>query len=447
MIRRAVILLAAPALVGAQARQQCVWDSPKGQVNVKTASGQFNTFLSGPVTMRCPAKQVTLTSDSLEYYADDGRVFVLGHVHYAEPRLKLDSDYLTYYQKDERVIAQGNVYAQLENGSTLRGPAAEYFRATPGVRPVARLHATGRPTITLVQKDSTGQPSPPTTVLANGVTMLGDSLVYAGGAVIVTREDIVARGDSMDLDSEREVVVMMRNPAIEGRRERPYKLSGARIVLTSKQRKLERVLSTGAATATSEDMTLASDTIDLRVANDLLQHAYAWGKSRAKATSSAQSLVADSIEVLMPDQRLREMRALRGASAEGKPDSVRFRADTLDWMRGDTIIARFDTAAAVARDTTTRATRLRELVARGSAKSYYHLAPADTSLRLPAINYVTGREIIVSFEDGRVKVVNVIEKAVGLYAEPNARALSAAASDSSAQRRTPTQPAKTKPPR
>ncbi|MGH7638601.1 MAG: hypothetical protein ACREOK_13210, partial [Gemmatimonadaceae bacterium] len=387
--------------------------------------------------LRCPDRGIRITADSLESYEGEGRVFFIGNVHYAEPRLEVDSDFLTYYQRDERVVANGDVHARLPNGSTLVGPVAEYLRATPNTRPVERMNASGRPTITLAQRDSAGQPQPPTTVVANTITTLGDSLVYAGGQVVVTREDVIARGDSMALDSEREFTRMMRGPSIEGRRERPFRLSGSIIELTGADRRLRRVLSMGDARAISEDMTLSSDTIDLRVADDLLQRAISWGPSRARAFSSTQELIADSIDVSMPGQRVHEVFAVRSAAAHGRPDSTRFHADTVDWMRGDTIIARFDTtmvdtagarvavrdSASTPRDTlatrdTTESPRLRELHAIGNARSYYHLAPADTSLNRPAINYVTGREIIVDFEDQQVSRVTVVEQASGIYLEP-----------------------------
>lgn len=411
----ALALLLIPGVALAQQTQRCFWEASGGQRVIEVAPGIRNIYLSRTpgqqIVLRCPDRGIRIMADSLESYEGEGRVFLIGNVHYTEPRLSVDSDFLTYYQRDERVVANGNVHAQLPNGSTLVGPVAEYLRATPTTRPVERMNASGRPTITLVQRDSAGQPSPPTTVLANTITTIGDSLVYAGGRVVVTREDVIARGDSMALDSEREITRMMRGPSIEGRRERPFRLSGLIIELTGADRRLRRVLSMGEARATSEDLTLTSDTIDLRVADDLLQQAISWGPSRARAFSPTQELVADSIDVSMPDQRVRQIHAIREAAAHGRPDSTRFRADTVDWMRGDTIIARFDTAVV---DTT----RLRELHAIGNARSYYHLAPADTSLDRPAINYVTGREIIIDFQDQRVDEVNVVEQASGIYLEP-----------------------------
>ena len=428
LARSALLCLALPIRAEAQRRDRCdLIPQQRGArstsfTSVSLPSGERNTFIGGGVYVRCPGKEVTLISDSLESYGDEGRLYLLGNVKYDEPRFKLTSDFLTYYQQTERMLATGNVFATLPSGSTLKGPNAEYFRATPSTRLVSRLYATGRPTITIIEKDTTGRAPVPATVVANIVNMLGDSLVYASGRVVVTRQDVVANADSLDLDTEKEITVLLRGPSIESRGERPYTLRGQRIELTGRDKKLSRVVATGFASATSQDMVLASDTIDLRIAEDLLQRAIAWGPQRARASSSQQAIAADSIDVSMPGQRLREMHAVRGAAAEGRPDSTRFKADTVDWMRGDTIVARFDSVPP--RDSAR--TRLRELVAMGKARSFYHMAPADSAVKQAAINYVTGREITVSFEQQRerqqVKRVTVLERASGLYLEPKAPA-------------------------
>lgn len=398
----------------AQQTQRCTINGAQ-QTNVKLPSGQYNSFMGGGVIVRCPAKSIELRADSLESYGDEGRIFFLREVHYVEPRLTLTSDYLTYYQSDERIVANGNVDARLPSGSTMSGPFAEYQRAIPGRRPDPILIATGRPTFRIVQRDTTGRDTVPTIVVANNVTMHGDSLVYAGGQVQVTRTDVIARADSMALDSQREITVLMRGPSIEGKRERPFTLRGDRIELTGRDRKLRRVLSMGHAMAVSQDMTLSSDTIDLRVSDDLLQRAIAFGPSRAHASSASQKMVSDSIDVRMPNQRVQEVHAVRNAAAEGLPDSTRFKADTVDWMRGDTIVARFDTT--VARDSA-NTTRMKEIVAVGNARSYYHLAPSDTTTHRAAINYVVGKEILVAFQQQRVSRVTVIDQAAGVYLEP-----------------------------
>jgi hypothetical protein len=428
-----VLLLAMSAVAMAQDTSRCTW-SANNQTSVQNGRGQYNTYFGGNVVMRCPEKQLTLRSDSLESYGDEGRVVVIGNVHYTEPRYNVDSDFLTYYQTDERIVASGNVRASMPNGSTMRGPSAEYLRVTPA-RPVARLNAIGRPTFNIVSKDSTGAEAPPLQVIANTVNMVGDSLVYAGGSVVATREDLQATGDSMALDTQQEVLRMMRQPMIQGRAQRPFTLSGSVIDALSRQRKLQRVVAKGQAKAVSQDMTLTSDTIDLHVTDNLLDRAVAFsrGNNRASAASTSQHIVSDSIDVFMPAQRVREIHAVRSAFAESRPDTMRFKPDTVDWLRGDTIVAFFDTtqardtvhevrterdSARSARDTATPPPRIRQLVARGNAKSFYQLAPADTSMRKPAINYVIGNEIIVDFANQQVSRVTVHQQKGGLYLEP-----------------------------
>jgi len=113
------------------------------------------------------------------------------------------------------------------------------------------------------------------------------------------------------------------------------------------------------------------------------------------------------------------MHAVGGAVAEGAPDSTRFRTSERDRLTGDTIVAHFDTAASLLRDTTSKP-RIRALVALGNATSLQHLPPRDTTLRTPAIVYVVGRGIDVDFDSGAVKSVQVRDDslATGLYLEP-----------------------------
>ena len=121
----------------------------------------------------------------------------------------------------------------------------------------------------------------------------------------------------------------------------------------------------------------------------------------------------------MPSQRLRELHAVGGAVAEGAADSTRFRTTERDRLTGDTIVAHFDTAASLLRDTTSKP-RIQTLVANGHATSLQHLPPRDTTLRTPAIVYVVGRGIDVNFDSGAVKRVQVRDDslATGLYLEP-----------------------------
>lgn len=392
----------------------------RSQLQNKLPSGEYNYFLSGPVTIRCPSKGITLKADSAEIYGDEHRVYFVGHVHYLEPRLELFSDYLTYYQLEERILAAGNVDARLPSGSKLRGPQVDYRRVAPRIRTRAQALATGRPTVTIIQHDTSGKDQPPIDVVANTIFMDGDSLIYGSGAVQITRPEVNTTSDSAFINTGTENMQLMRNPVVNGTHGRPFRLVGDRIEMFSRNRKLERVLSQAHAQATSQDFTLRSDTIDLLVANDQLEHAFAWGKSRAHAMSPSQDMTADSLDIRMPGQRLREVHAVRKAFAEGRPDSTKFRADTTDWLRGDTILAFFDSTARV---DTTKGPDMRRLIASDSAQAYYHIAPNDTALHRPAINYVKGQLITIDFDSAKVASIvvdGVAGKVAGIYLEPTA---------------------------
>jgi hypothetical protein len=416
-----MILLAAtlPAQGAAPRGSRCRYDfSANHPTNSsKTPSGQYNVLTGGSVVAKCSSKGLTVTADSLEYYGDEGRTVLIGHANYVDPRLRLKADYLTYYEADERILATQNVDARTSTGSTIKGPQLEFLRAVPRLRPRQLATATGRPTISLLEKDAQGRAQPPVLVTGNTVWLLGDSIVSAQGSVVVVRPQLTATGDSLYGDANIGLLRLMRSPRIQGTKGRPFTLVGETIDLLTRNRKLERVLAKSKAEAQSEDLNLKSDSIDMRVTDDLLQRAIVWGKSRAFATSPTQSVVADSIDVLLPGQRVRELHALRGAVAEGMPDTTRFVATDKDRLTGDTIIARFDSIPAA--DTAARP-RIQRLLALGNATSLRSVAANDTTLCKPTVIYARGKTIDVRFRAGVIDSVDVVDRdlARGVILEP-----------------------------
>ena len=381
----------------------------------KDASGNQNSFWGGGILAHCIGQGNTLTADSAEYYGAQGMLYLIGNVHYNEPRLTVDSHTMTYYQNDDHLHAEGNVIAVSSNGSTLRGPVAEYYRSTPQ-RPLARLLAPQRPTVSLVQKDTTGRGKPADTayVVANQIAMEGDSLVYASGRVQITRPDLLATGDSAFMDSGRDFARLMREPSVKGVGAHTFTLTGGIIDVYSKNRQVERVVATPTGHALSQDLELVADSIDLRITNNRLQRAMAWGKTRSHAVSPDREIVADSIDAIMPDQRVREVRALRKAYAESNPDSGVVSTQR-DWMSGDTIIARFDSIPPT--DTSSKP-RVRQIVALADARSFYQMKNSKGPANEPTVNYVRGRLIQIDFEDRKVATVTVIDQATGVMVEP-----------------------------
>jgi hypothetical protein len=415
-----VVLLAAGATAGAQdIPKSCDLELPTGtstQAIIRTdATGNRITYLSRGVIAHCIGQGNTLTADSAEHYESEGRLFLIGHVHYTEPRATVDSRTMTYYQGDNHLHAEGDVVAVQSNGSTLRGPTVDYYRSTPQ-RPLARMFAPGRPTVTLIQKDTSGRGKPPDTahVVANTITMEGDSLVYASGRVEITRPDLLATGDSVFMDSGRDFARLMREPSVVGKGTRTFTLTGGVIDVYSKDKQVDRVVATPKGHALSKDLELVADSIDLRMLANQLQRAIAWGPSRAHAVSPDREIIADSIDAIMPGQRIREVRALRKAYAESNPDSGIVTTQR-DWMRGDTIVAHFDSL--VSTDTASKP-RIREIIAEGNARSFYQMKNSRGPRTEPTVNYVVGRIIDIVFEKAKVATVTVTDKATGVLIEP-----------------------------
>jgi hypothetical protein len=415
----------APLRLASQVPQQCVLQfesrtEPRTRLE-QLPSGKYNAFQGGGVTYHCEGQGNTLVADSAEYYGEQGVLYLIGNVHYSEPRARVNSQRMTYYQLEDRLHAEGNVDVTLQNGTTMNGPAMDYYRVTP-TRPLARAVATDRPRMKLIQRDAQGKPGEPVDVLAQTITAEGDNLVYASGRVEITRPDIISRSDSAMLDSQREFVRLLKTPTVESRTGHPFSLAGGVIDLYSRQRILERVVATPGGHVISQDLELLADSVDLRVRDNQLQRVMAWGRTRAEAISPERQIIADSIDAVMPGQVLREVRAMRKAYANSIPDTARIASKERDWMRGDAIIAQFDPVASANGETKPRP---RQIVATGNASSFYQLATTAGTRVQPAINYVRGKIITVSFTAGEVNTVDVVEQASGVYLEPGGPAAEA----------------------
>lgn len=424
MRRFGVVLLAVVAIATtaeAQGTTRCNM-SALGGASSELINGIEIARGGGGITVHCPSRNITLRADSGEKFGEE-RVELYGHVHYDEPsRIDLKSDRLTYLMRDERVVVRGNVVATQPNGSKLVGPEATYLRAVPRVRTVEELEAIASPTVTIAPRNPNEKP-----VIVNATTifMRGDSLIYASRRVVIDRSDLVARSDSAFLDGRtgNETMRLMFKPSVEGREGRKFKLEGEIIDAFSRDRKLQRVIARGAGHATSENFDIVADTIDLRMSNDKMERAIAWsGKGRAKATAPGQVITADSIDALLPGQKVRIVYAIRNAHAEADADTTRFRTTERDWLRGETLTAWFDSTDTRDTSKTPPIDRIVTTHKGDSAQAYYHMPASNTSCKEAGISYVRGREILIDFNDRKVGLVSVRDSVVGMYLEPKCAA-------------------------
>src|SRR5439155_27144966 len=255
----------------------------------------------------------------------------------------------------------------------------------------------------------------------------GDDRMWAGGKVTIDRSDFAARSDSMLLDQTTGFGVLVGTPSVEGRGStgpgstgqaaKNYTLVGTRIELGLAQRDIRQVKALGQGKATGADWSLTADTIDLRIADRSLQQTFAWGDTaRPHAVSALYTIQSDSLAIDSPAEVLTESRAFGKAFATAKRDSIT-PANQTDWVTGDSITLRFVQDS----DSVTKRphSRLRELLARGSARALtHHQDKTDTTRLGPAINYSRGQQITLMMLRDRIDHVIVTGKADGVHLEP-----------------------------
>jgi hypothetical protein len=409
-----------PALAAGQGLTACDFQAAGGYQS--EIIGSIEIQRGTQVNVYCRSRNLRLKADSGEAFGDD-RVELYGHVRYEEPtKIDLSSDRLTYILREEMVIVRGNVIATQPNGSRLTGPEATYFRAVPRVRAIEELSAVRGPTVTIAPRNKDEKP---VVVNANTIYMRGDSLIYASRSVVIDRADLVARADSAFLDgrTSAETMRLMFDPSVEGREGRKFRLEGEIIDAYSRDRKLERVISRGKGHATSEDLDIVADTIDLRMSNDKMERAVAWSRTgQAKATAPGEVITADSIDAHMPGQKLRVVYAVGNARADADADTVRLKTTERDWLRGDVVTAWFDSTATKDTSKTPPIDKILTTHKADSAQAYYHMPPSAPSCKDAAISYVRGREILIDFDDRKIGLVSVRDSVVGMYLEPKCQA-------------------------
>ena len=395
---------------------------------VEVRPGETNVFAGGGVLAHCEGSGSTLASDSVAWFAGVGRFDMLGQrnpVHIRDTVIILDATTAAYFLRQERLEAHKNVVVvNRKTGSVLRGPNLTYYRAVKGVRDTLEMYASGRPTIEYRATADTGG-GEPYVIVADRVRFKGNDRMWGGGQVTIDRSDFAARGDSMQLDQAAGVAVLVGKPRVEGKSARPYTLTGTRIELGLQGRDIRQVKALGDGVATGADWRLTADTIHLHVDRKKLQRSFAWGPRdsvRARAVSTLNTIQADSLALDLPDEVLTEARAFGHAYSTSKKEPSKkesVKKDSaatpeMNWIAGDSLTARW---TQVPDSAGTPKSKLYRLIARGSARSFTHLASEHDSMG-PSLNYSRGKVIDVVLKGDKVDRVAVTGRADGVQLEP-----------------------------
>lgn len=426
-----------------QAARSCVVtidSTGRDMTGNRLATGQYQVFAGGGVFGHCANDPMTrMDSDSFAWYPDRNQLDLIGSVHFRDTTATLNADRVTYWTRQERLYAEGRVHTQnLRSRSNLQGPNLDYRRALPGVRDTVEMYATARPTIRFYSSRDTagtdGDSAEPFVIVADRSRMQGNDRMWGGGNVTVDRSDLAARGDSamLDLAADRGLLLGGHgiDPVVTGTGDAEYRLAGERLAFSlSEEHDLRGVLASGQADARGPDWHLRADTMYFALDSGKIQRTLAWGRSRRPdAVSSTYTIVADSLDILMPAQVIRDVWAFRGARATTRPDSTVVEED---WMTGDTLHAVFlpaDTArtdfsepqdsGAVRDSGATRKQRLEALHSFGSARALYHVTDEAKPAERPGVNYNRGSRIAIRMRNGKVHTVDVVGLVDGVYLEP-----------------------------
>jgi hypothetical protein len=390
----AVLLTVLPQPAAAQS-DRCVFeiDNVERQGSVIETPKGTNYFAGGNVRLSCRGSQITMQSDSVAAYGGNLVKFI-GNVKYRDSTLTMDADNGTYYKAGEKWEARGRVNTRnLKTGSTLAGPALDYFRVVKGVRDTLEMYATGRPRIQYASADSSSRSSEPYVIVADRVRFKGSDRLWAGGKVTIDRSDFAARGDSLRLDTGKgsDGTLIGGTPIMRGLGRDSFSVAGKRLDLKLDHREVTYVTAKGAGHAISKEWDLVADTIGLDLKNRKLDQTLAWGDStRPYASSPSYAMRADSLALDTPGQQLKEVRGFGTAWLGGTIDAA---SKQRDWMRGDTVVAQF-----VQRDSAgTRRAALSRIVARKGAQSF-HLDPDAKHPGRPSINYARGDVIVMTMK-------------------------------------------------
>jgi lipopolysaccharide export system protein LptA len=402
-VRRCLLVwtagLACAAPAAAQAPEGCalqVVTAPGTRSHyTQMTDGTARLEVGGGVEARCGP--TWMRADSASYAQGPEILWLFGRVEIRDTVRTLHADRVTWYAKEERMRAEGRVRVVARTtGSTLDGSVLDYWPATER-RAEERMLAPNRPHLTL-RPDPDAAERRPLEVDGDRVHVYGERRVAVAGRATAVREGLAARADSIHLALDRDEIWMFGDPAV-----------------------------------VVEGTTLAGDTIRAELRERRVERVEAWPRGRARSQDYA--LRADSIDVRLPGQQLREVVAVGNAVAEAYTAlAARDETSPADWVAGDTIVATFEPAAtapdaaasadaaagdgAAARDRV----ELRQLVASGDARALYHMESRRAGDLLPAINYVRGRRVLVWFERGEVREGRVEGPTVGVYAEPGAPA-------------------------
>jgi len=429
-----------------------------------------------------------ISADSAVFMHSTRQVSLYRNVVYADTTRSLRADRAQYNSAQRHLAAEGNVVLRdLASGSRIESPTLDYFETMEG-RPQATVEIySGRPRTSVVREVvEEGVLRNDTTVIdADALTIIGEDAFHYRGNVVILGDDLHATSGFADFLQGGNRVELRNNARVTAE---DVVLTGDTIVALQDPDagELREVDARGNAVLDSEEIDVRAPAIRTFFEAGAVDRLVARGRGgapgaaieQAYAFSEQFNLNADSIDALLPAQRVEEVIAVGNAYGErlAEDDSTRIqiapatpqdsalaRLLTHDWVRGDTIRAYFADAAAVdstgaaagvavldaerpalvpdpvaappviagepvaaAADSTERV--LERIIALGApARAANRMVNDDRPDDPAGISYITAQRITVEIRNGAVDTVEAEGDVKGVYLQPpeNTRAVAA----------------------
>ncbi|HEX6133014.1 MAG TPA: hypothetical protein VFZ24_03460 [Longimicrobiales bacterium] len=407
-------------------------EDPQRTVNITNRGTEFETWYITNAVLDCDGGR-HLVAQNATYSVGAGQITLNGAVRVEDAERTLTSEFAQYFTESRQLHARTNVVlTEKANGSVITSELLDAYEESPQ-RPEGLVIATGgSPRAILYQQQDAGARDS-TIMDAREIRIEGESFRGTGDAVL-RRDSLTATGQTIDYSQQTRRLEVM----VGARVELPtQELRGDSITATvDEQDEIRDVLARRGAELHAEDLDVTAAAILLLFENGGVSRLVAmpWESdpdaAQPRVVSEQFRMDADSIDVLAPEQQITEAVAIGNARGERPlPDSLRAllpeaEPDVLallgnDWMRGDTVRARFAPNPAAETDSTADATVIEQLAAFGDqAQSMYSVRDENDPAAKLSFNYLRSSYIEVNFEDGVVSTVSAAGDARGLYLQP-----------------------------
>lgn len=440
----AITLAAGP--VTAMQAQVCDLIS-SDQINSAGTTGLRVSYLSNPF-FRC-SNGTQIKADSSVTYEATGLTTFIGDVVFREGKREMQSDEAQYYSSLGKLEAEGSIEVRvMDKNEVIVGDRLSLLQQNRD-RSEDLMTVRGSQAYALISAGSVGvnAESNDSRINADLLHLIGDRILQAVGNVSVQRNSLELYSDSLELLQDGTRTKLFFNAEIRGAQDNSgisTNVKGDSVNILFSDNVLEEIQSVGEAEVEYDNGSVRGSEVDIFFRNDELNritstsdHASVREMTdnglRAVATTEEFTITGDSIDLRLESGDLVSTAAF--GNARGTSHSVSNEQGAVisplleeDWIEGDTVVVLFSESVSSQDLAAERNKRvIEQMTASGRARSFFRRRPVleqSASEEIPEsemeLNYVRGDEVRISFSNGEVQQMEVVN-AQGSFLQPTGR--------------------------